>query len=313
MKRAWCTALVIAAAGGMTTELSGGDRPDATATLERCRVTLIEDVEVPAQEAGQLVAVEVREGMLVEADALLAQIDDRQPRHARTIAELERDAARDEAENDVRVRYAKAAAAVAKAEYQQVVDANRRFENALPAAEQRRKQLAWDSAVLQIEQAEFERDLAGKKTTTRQAEVDAAETAIERRKVRAPLAGLVVDVLRNRGEWVQPGEPVVRLVRIDRLRVEGFLPAAQYRPGQVANRPVSVHVSLPGGGEEFEGKIVFVSPLVESDQFLVRAEVANRTQDDQWLLRPGLTARMSIDLAAPAPPAEAAPPNTAAR
>ena len=57
------TLVVVVACGLGADEQSVSDNG---ALLERCRVTLIEDVEVPAQEAGQIVAIEAREGMLVE-------------------------------------------------------------------------------------------------------------------------------------------------------------------------------------------------------------------------------------------------------
>ena len=51
------------------------------------------------------------------------------------------------------------------------------------------------------------------------------------------------------------------------------------------------------GDVTFPGRIVFVSPIVEAGpQFLVRAEVVNRLEDGQWLLRPGLNAEMIIQL-----------------
>jgi macrolide-specific efflux system membrane fusion protein len=305
-----CCALLGAAAavilGTHAVGAGGAGRSEGTVVLPRCRVTLIEDVEVPAQEAGQLVSVEAREGLLVEADTVLAQIDDRQPQHVRTVAELERKAADEEATNDVRVRYAKAAAAVAKAEYTQVQEANRRHRDTVPAADERRKLLAWNSAELQVEQSQFEQRLAGLKVEVKAAESAAADTAIERRRIRAPLTGLVVEVLRHRGEWVQPGEPVLRIVRIDRLRVEGFVDAAEVGPEEVGHRAVTVRVELPRGTVEFSGKVVFVSPLVEAGQYLVRAEVVNRAEEEQWLLQPGLTAEMTIE-------AEGTPVPTAGR
>ena len=34
------------------------------------------------------------------------------------------------------------------------------------------------------------------------------------------------------GEWVQQGDTVMRLVRVDLLRVEGYLNAKDYRPSE---------------------------------------------------------------------------------
>jgi hypothetical protein len=50
--------------------------------------------------------------------------------------------------------------------------------------------------------------------------------------------------------------------------------------------------------------VVFVNPLVlPGGDFRVRAEVVNRMEQGQWVLRPGLEAEMVIDLTAPAPAA----------
>ena len=90
----------------------------------------------------------------------------------------------------------------------------------------------------------------------------------------------------------------MRLVRVDRLRVEGFLNAKDYRPSEIQGRPCSVVVTLARGQREtFPGKIVYVKPLVEAGgEFLVRAEVQNRQEDGVWVLSPGLNAEMTIQL-----------------
>src|SRR5262245_6778923 len=81
--------------------------------LTHCLVSLIEDVQVPAREAGALVSVGVVEGQYVTQGQLLAQINDQQPRLDKLAAELERDAALAKAQDDIEVRYAEAAFAVA--------------------------------------------------------------------------------------------------------------------------------------------------------------------------------------------------------
>ena len=81
--------------------------PAAPIEVDHALVTLIEQVEVPAREAGVLAAVEVREGQLVAAGDQLAHLDDTQPQLAKKRAEIEFDIARTEAENNVDVRFAR--------------------------------------------------------------------------------------------------------------------------------------------------------------------------------------------------------------
>ena len=45
----------------------------------------------------------------------------------------------------------------------------------------------------------------------------AAEIGVERRILRAPFSGVVLKVKKHVGEWVAAGEPIVELIRVDRL------------------------------------------------------------------------------------------------
>ncbi len=267
-------------------------------TVHNCLVTLIDEAEVPAQEEGSLLEIMVREGQQVAKDEVLAQIDDRKVRMAENVARYELEAAKAEASNNVNVRYAQAAADVANAEYQQAMDANRKMPNTHPAAELRRLLLEHRKFSLQIEQSEHELNLAGLTAKVKEAQLEAASADVDRRKIKAPIDGIVVKRYRRVGEWVRPGDPLLRLVRADHLRIEGYLDATKVAPSEVADQPVTITVELSNGRREnFPGKIVFVSPLVEAGmQFLVHAEVVNRQENNYWLLRPGLPADMTIQL-----------------
>ena len=112
----------------------------------------------------------------------------------------------------------------------------------------------------------------------------------------------------NKGRDVLwPGDPLARVVRTDKLRVEGYVDSAKFEPEQVHDRPVTVTVNFAGDREEsFKGRIVFVSPLVEpGGDYRVWAEVENRQPQgsNQWLLRAGQQATMTIHSSqAPLPP-----------
>jgi macrolide-specific efflux system membrane fusion protein len=101
----------------------------------------------------------------------------------------------------------------------------------------------------------------------------------------------------QKGEWVEVGKPVVRIVRLDKLRVEGFIHVRDALPGDIVDRSVKVAVELARGQKrEFTGKITFVSPLVQAGgDYRVWADVDNRREQDQWLLRPGLEAEMTLE------------------
>jgi macrolide-specific efflux system membrane fusion protein len=266
--------------------------------LTDCRVALIEEAQVPGREAGVLTEMNVREGQHVKAGELLGQVDDTKPLTLRKIKEKEYQVAVEQASNDVHVRFADKAAAVALKDYQLAVKANELQQGAIAGIEVDKRRLDAQKAQLSIEQAQFEMKVNKLTSEVKQAEVEAAQADIELRHITSPLDGVVVHVYKHRGEWVPPGDPVVHIVRVDRLRIEGFVSAAEYSPSEIANRPVKVSAKLSRGRTvEFDGQIVYVSPQDQpGGDFLVWAEVENREENGHWLLRPGTTATMAIQL-----------------
>lgn len=270
------------------------EQPPQTVVVERCLVTPLQEVDVASKEAGVIEHLDVREGMLVKAGQELARLDEDRAVLEREQARFELQVAQLQSENDIDVRYAQATEAVAEAELAEMKEANRRVVNTVTAAQLRRTELSIKEATLKIEQARRDLELAKVTTDTRNVMLKLAELNIQRRKILAPVAGVVVECYRDAGEWVNPGDPVARVLRIDRLRVEGFLSAAEFG-SEITDCPVQVQVDLPGGRHEtFDGKITFVSPEIEpvANQFRIWAEVENRG----LLLRVGAKAKMTIRL-----------------
>ncbi len=266
------------------------------AQIAHCLVSLVEDIQAPALEAGALTAVEVAEGDFVQQGQLIAKVDDRQPVLQRIAAQLERDAAAAKAADDIEVRYAKAALDVAGADLERALAIERRNAGAVTPQEVQKLRLAKRRDELQIDRCKLELTVAKMSADVQQAAVDAAEDAVARRHIVSPIDGVVVTLFHERGEWVNAGEPVAQIVRIDRLRVEGFLDAAQFSPGDIADQPVVVEVPLANQQQaRFTGRVVFISPLVQAgNKYRVRAEVENRSENGHPLLRPGMTATMTI-------------------
>lgn len=264
--------------------------------LSQCLVSMIHDVTVAAEEAGVVVAIEAKEGRVVEAQTFLARINDSQAQAQKRVALAEKLISDEKASNDIEVRYSTAAAKVAEYEFLVNWEANQRVPGTKPETELQRLKLAERRAELQIEQAEHLLKISGLETQAKQAQVELADDDIRRRTISAPISGEVVKVFPEVGEWVKAGDPVARIVRLDKLRIECLLRAAEYAPQEVAGRPVRVDVRLERGRTEaFEGKIVFVDPLVDQGgEYKVWAEVENRQQDGYWLLRPGLLADVTI-------------------
>jgi macrolide-specific efflux system membrane fusion protein len=254
-------------------------------------IKLIEQVEVPARQAGVLQSVSVREGQMVESGDALAQIDDADARFAKRKAELELAGARKLAESDVKVRYARKSAEVAESELRRALESEKRLADSVSASELDQLRLIAEKTALEIEQAELEMQLARTSRELKENDVATAEHAIRQRKITAPLAGFVAEINRRQGEWVQPGQTILRILRLDRLRAEGLVDARQLR-GEVGSLSVRLTVRIGDEPVEYAGKIVFVSPEVDpvSGQVRVWAEIDNRDLQ----LRPGLQGSMVI-------------------
>ena len=166
--------------------------------------------------------------------------------------------------------------------------------------------LQWKKAYLAIEQAELKQKTNRLTAEAKEAEVDASDNDIQRRKIMAPLNGDVIEITPGVGEWLNPGAPIVRIVQMDKLRVEGMLNIKDFGPDQIANRPVKVTAQVgPNRMEEFQGKVVFIDPeLIKGGKYRVLAEVVNRRAegDGPWLLRPGMQPEEMVIDALPGKP-----------
>lgn len=271
------------------------------AVAENCFLAVLDRVgeaQVPAQESGVLMLIQVREGQSVQQGTLLAQIDDKQAQtHLRGVA-AEESAAREKAQNDIDIRHAHAAAEVAKYDYLTSEEANKQVPGTVIGVEIKRKKFEWDRANLAIEQARKEQVVAGYTADAKKAELENAQEAVVRRRIASPIDGIVEKSFVHLGEWVKAGDPVFRIVRLDRLQVDAHLSAHEFNPSEVIDQPVVVTVELARGRKvQVPGRVVFVQSEVHGGNiYAVRAEVENAKENGQWLLRPGMEATVAIEL-----------------
>jgi macrolide-specific efflux system membrane fusion protein len=260
-------------------------------------VKLLDQVEVPAREAGVLKKVTAREGEMVAAGAPLAQIEDADAQFDKRKAQMELLGASKQAENDVKVRFARKSLEVADAELRRALESQRRFAQSVSQSELDHLRLMVQKTTLEIEQAQFEQELAQTARELKEVDVASADHTIAERRVTAPLAGFVSQVNRHQGEWVQPGQPIVKILRLDRLRAEG-LASAQAVRGDLKGRRAKLTVELDGKPAVFTGTVAYVSPEIDpvNDQVRVWAEIDN----PELKLRPGQRGSMTIE----APPAQ---------
>ena len=128
--------------------------------------------------------------------------------------------AQQEAENDVDIRFAEKSSAVSEKQLLKSQNAVREFALSISETEIDRLKLERDQALLSKEQAELEQ--AGSELTVklRDEQSKLAALQLDRRVIRSPLDGEIVEVAIQRGEAVASGQSIVRIVSLKRLRVK---------------------------------------------------------------------------------------------
>jgi hypothetical protein len=248
----------------------------------------------------------------VKVDEILGQLDDRDAQTKKKIAELEREAARLQAESDAQVTAAKEGAKVTEENYNANEKLRKDGKGALSDFDFRRSWFEWRRALAQIAVAEVEKAVAQATQLAKEGQIEGAMNDIERRKIVAPIDGFINEVYKHQGEWCQPGDPVMEIIRMDRVEIEGFVYAADASPAKVLNKPVDVVVELADGQTyKAQGTITFASPVLEGSgrirQFRVSTEIDNKKEGKDWVIQLGTEAELIIQLSPPAPKPVAAP------
>lgn len=293
--------------------LSRLDDDDAKLAVARAEL----DLAIAERQAKNSVPIRTAEALLKEAEQDQAQ------------AKLSQRIAAMKAANDVAVRHASKSRDASKAEFDRAVQARKAFEKSISQTELDRLKLVLERNELEIEKAKFEKDLADLQQqiedssiaeqnqiverltlSVEQAQLqkevdeltrdvkartlDQAKLQLARRGLRSPLDGEVAEVFRHRGEWLEPGQRVMRVVRLDRLKVEGFVDSRTIT-SSLRGAAVRVQVTLSDDEKPVlvKGRVVFISSEIDpvNAQVRVWAEVEN----PDLLLRPGLPAEMLID------------------
>jgi multidrug efflux pump subunit AcrA (membrane-fusion protein) len=260
-------------------------------------VTLIDTVRLPAETEGVLLEFTSKEGAAVTKGEILAKVDDSRAATLRKIAQLEWEVQQRAADNDARIRATQGNAEVAQAEYDESVAINERVSQAIPLLKVRRLMLSAKQAELEVEVAQMESHIDQLKESLKRTQLESTEHELARCELTAPLDGVIVERYKHVGEWVTSGEPVLRIVRMDRLRIEWLLKVADVAPHLAAGRDIVAEVHLaPGESQQVRGQVSFVSPIVEpTDEYRVWCEFDNpRDEQGRWLLRAGLEATVHL-------------------
>lgn len=273
---------------------------------------------------GRIITLRVHEGDRVKAGELLGTVDGAVEEQARQARDLEAQAAEVQATlvkkgvrgeeiavTRARLRGAQAAEDLLKKQIERERELNRRGVTPDARLEEMEGQLTRAVAEREVLQSVLseqqrgarpeERDVASRRAAAARASVTLDDLRLERRELRAPVDGVVLDVHSEVGEVVAPGAPVVTLADPDRIHADVFVPEGRL-PGidvgdRASLRADGISLDLKGHVEHVARRTEFTPRYLFSDRerpnLVVRVKV--RVDDPRGLLHAGVPVFVTLD------------------
>ena len=169
-------------------------------------------IELQSAEEGILDRVLVQRGDRVKKGAVVARLDSKQEA-------LVAERARIRAEGETGVRSATAQAEFRRKELERMADL--RDSNSIPQREFATAEVESQLADIAVDTAVMEQAMA-------EVEYKQAKSRLDRRSIRSPVDGIVVDVTMHQGEYVHEQANVMTIAEVNPLYVEMFMPVSEY-------------------------------------------------------------------------------------
>jgi multidrug resistance efflux pump len=278
---------------------AGSDSPTVhELLLDHCRVTASSDVELAAQMSGVIKTIPVKEGSEVSENESVLKIDDAQSVISSKLAEMTWKQAQERSHDTSSVTFSKASALVAESEYNRALNTNKAVPQAISEIQIEKYEMEMKKAQIGIEKANFDQKQAGWDQEIREKEFQVAKANQNQHYLTSPINGMIVKKYKSVGEWVTQGEAVFRIVNLNLMYVEGYIDLTRNDIQDVVNKEVRIDIKLARNRTvTFSGKIIQVNFMVEAgEKVLVRAEMLNRKENGEWLIIPGMSADMRIQL-----------------
>ena len=232
----------------------------------------VSDVQVSASVAGLVQRVSVRPGQLVKPGDLLLELDNTSQQ-----VELRRRAVLLDDDSELQTARVRVAALSDLLEMTELVA---RKSQSVSKEELIKARLEKATAEGRLQQ------LMAQKARER-VEHEQAQLELQQRTVLAPMAGVVVDVPMDVGEWAKPGDVMVRLADISQVELRLNLTQSAAAIFRVGAR-VGARFEAGAAQVQATGLVFFVSPLADSASGLVDVRV--RFANPNGRIRPGAKA-----------------------
>lgn len=245
--------------------LSGQDSSPRPSTFTTAPV---HEVKVAAQEAGIVKKILIREGSVVNNGQTLVQLNQELFKFDAERTRAEWELAKLEARNRIDLQFAEQSKKYSQVNLDRLQKAQNQVTLSVSDTELEQSKLELLKAELSEKQAAIQIKIAKKRADSKASEQAIAATKLKLRTLQSPLAGTVVEVLVEEGEWVQAGDTIARIINFEKLKIRGYLPANSISTSDVGQkiRFIAAKPALPNN-PQFTATITFVSPEIKREFF----------------------------------------------
>lgn len=120
--------------------------------------------------------------------------------------------------------------------------------------------------------------------------VQLLEDRMKKKKIFSPFAGVVIEKFVERGEWIQQGKNIAKLVQVDPLRIEVLVPE-EVIPQVKKGDPARITFDALNHGNT-EGKVSFILPVADSKTRTYPVRIELKNPDRKYKV--GMVARVSL-------------------
>lgn len=162
-----------------------------------------------------------------------------------------------------------------------------------------------DQAASDTAMARYRLQRAGENNILAKLEFEKAQAVLDRRSIKSPVSGVVVERYVSVGEYVN-NQPLLQIAKIDQLQVEMIAPAHHF--GQILPGMKATIIPELLSYSEQTATVTLVDKVIDpaSNTFSVRLELPNKQQQ----LPSGLKCQVRINIDSHHDTAETAPPRS---
>ena len=267
-------------------------RPGGPIVATLSQISCVHKIPIPAQADGLIQELLVEEGSVVKKGQTILIIDSRIAAAELKVAEKQLESAEILAKQVANIEFSKKARDLAYEEYNMTAELYK--TNAANYSEVKRKRLEAEKSKYSIDMALDEQKKHQLDAVVAQEQVNASKVKLDMYEVKAPYDGIIVERKRDLGEWIRAGEPVVRLVHMQEMKIEAFVSLSGVAPSDLEGAEIKVEIPIATGDAsmpnyEFKSRVSFVSPEIDSKKVRVVGKLQNQKDvNGRWVLRDGM-------------------------